>query len=268
MSYEFGITKTISGVVWGVVTDNKHPGGRYMVKCKLPWIKSSDVGDDTDFSTNWCKVMTPMAGGGRGFYCLPEVGDEVVLAPIHGSIRQMVVLGSVWSETDKMPTGDNAPANSSDPDGNDLGVADSAVDNNAAGGKNNARFFISRSGSTMLFDDTEGKEKIAFYTAAGSMMSINDEKKVVTMYDADQETYLLLDATNKKIRLECKNGDIDILCEKGTFTLKADKIVTEAKDSQDHKAKSGKWKQESGGTMDLKAGGTLTEKAPKIDMNP
>lgn len=267
MSYEFGNTRIINGVVWGVVMDNKDPRGRYMVKCKLPWIKSTDAGDDADFVTSWCKVVTPMAGGGRGFYCLPEIGDEVVLAPIHGNIRQMVVLGSVWSEVDKMPTGDNAPQETTDPDGNEFGVAAAAKDNKAANGENNARFMISRSGSSIVFDDTKGKEKLAFFTKAGSAITINDEKKVLSIYDKGKETYLLFDAQNKKIRLECTNGDIDIICKNGTFTLDAKKIVTKAKDNQEHKAGAA-WKQESGSTMDFKAGGTLTEKAPKIDLNP
>lgn len=264
MGYEFGNAKVINGVVWGVVTKNKHPEGKYMVQCKLPWIKDSGKGDDADFPTSWCKVMSPMAGGGRGFYCLPEVGDEVILAPIHGSIRQMVVLGSVWNDTDKSPHGDDAPADSTDPMGNALGIADAATD--TTDDKNNARFFISRAGSTMLFDDTEGKEKITFMTAKGTTVNLNDEKETIAIYDHAKEVYLQMDKANKKITLESKEGDIEIYCKKGTFKLEAKNIVTKATQDVEHKA-DGKWLQKSGGTMNMEAGGDMTEKAPKIKLN-
>src|SRR5262245_52606569 len=127
MGYEFGNSKVINGVVWGVVTKNKHPDGKYMVQCKLPWIFSTDKGDKQDYTTSWLKVMSPMAGGGRGFYALPEVGDEVVIAPIHGSIRQMVVLGAVWNDTDAAPHGDKSAPDTKDPFGNDLGVKSMAT---------------------------------------------------------------------------------------------------------------------------------------------
>ena len=265
MGYEFGNSKTINGVVWGVVSDNKHPEGHFKVKCKLPWILSTDSGDDTDFLTSWAKVASPMAGGGRGFYCLPEVGDEVVIAFIHGNIRQPVVLGCVWNDTDKAPHGDAAPADSEDPMGNALGIADAATDSTDE--KNNARFLISRSGSVMMFDDTDGKEKIVFKTAGGSTINLNDEKKTLSFYDSDKEVYLHMDAQNKKITMECTNGDIDVFCKNGTFNLEAKKITTKASTDVEHKA-DGKWLQDSGGTMDMKAGGTMTEKAPKSDLNP
>lgn len=268
MGYEFGASKAINGVVWGVVSDNKHPEGKYMVKCKLPWIKSKEDGDDEDFLTTWCRVISPMAGGGRGFYVLPEVGDEVVLSFVHGNINVPVVLGAVWNDTDHSPHGDKSPKASTDPLGNDLGIADAAKDNKAAGGKNNARFFISRSGSTMLFDDTSGKEKIAFFTAKGSMFNINDEKDTIVLYDHTKEVYLALDAKKKKITLETKNGDIDIFCKKGTLNIEAKFIKTKAEKDQTHEAASGKWLQKSGKTMDFEAGGDLTEKAPKIHLNP
>lgn len=267
MGYEFGNSKLINGVAWGVVAKNVHPTGAYMVRCKLPWVKSTDAKDDEDFLTTWCRVLTPLAGGGRGFYCLPEEGDEVLLAFVHGNMRQPVVLGSVWNDTDKIPHGADAPADSEDPMGNALGIADATKDNKKSDGKNNARFFISRSGSTMLFDDTAGKEKIAFFTAKGTMLNLNDEKETIAIYDHSKEVYLVMDAANKKITLETVTGDIDFFCKKGTFNVEAKFITMYSEKDTDHKA-DGKWKQESGGTMDLKAGGTQTTKAPKIDLNP
>lgn len=268
MGYEFGLAKRIYGVVPGVVMDNKHPEGAYRVKVKFPWIRSTEAGDDADYESSWARIASQMAGGGRGFYSLPEVGDEVVVSFVHGDIRYPVVLGAVWNDQDKMPVGGKAPKASTDPLGNDLGITNAAKDNKEASGKNNARFFISRAGSTLLFDDTDGKEKISLFTKKGSMLNINDEKDVIAIYDHTKEVYLCLDAKNKKITMETKNGDILVYAKKGKFYLEAKDIITKASGKQDHKA-DGKWKQQSGGTMDLQSGGTMTLKGgPKIELNP
>lgn len=268
MGYEFGLAKRIYGVVPGVVIDNKHPEGAYRVKVKFPWIRSTEVGDDADYESSWARIISPMAGGGRGFYVLPEVGDEVIVSFVHGDIRYPIVLGATWNDQDKMPVGSTGPKPSGDPLGNDLGIDAAAVDNNAAGGKNNARFFISRSGSTLLFDDTEGKEKITLFTKKGSMLNINDEKDVIAIYDSTKEVYLCLDAANKKISMETKSGDIFMFAKAGKFQVEAKDIITKASAKQEHKAGSS-WKQESGSTMNLQAGGTMTLKGgPKIDLNP
>lgn len=267
MGFEFNTQRRISGVVIGTVADNVHPEGAYAVKLSFPWISSSDTGDDQDFPSTWCPVASVSAGNKRGFYALPEVGDEVVVSFFHGDMRYPVVLGSLWNNVDKMPVGGDAPAEITDPLGNSAGLADALVDNKAAGGDNNGRFWVSRAGSGIVFDDTDGANKLVLFTASGSCISINDEKNVISIFDKDKETYLCLDAENKKIILESKSGDIDVLCKKGTFNLEAKEIKTKASANQNHKADS-KWVQESGSTMNLKAGGTATVEAPKIDLNP
>ena len=59
--------------------------------------------------------------------------------------------------------------------GTKLGIADAATD--TTDDKNNARMMISRAGSVLLFDDTEGKEKITIKTPKGSTLNLNDEAK-------------------------------------------------------------------------------------------
>lgn len=256
----------INGVVWGVVVDNVHPTGEFKVKCKLPWVLSSEDQDDADFTTGWCAVLTPMAGNKRGFYCLPEKDDTVLLAFVHGDPKEGVVIGSCWNATDKAPHGADAPADTTDPMGNAIGIADAATDTTDE--KNNYRCFVSRAGSVMMFDDTDGKEKITFKTKKGTCVNLNDEKETISIYDHAKEVYLHMDKANKKITLESKEGDIDILCKKGTLNIEAKMITTKAEKTQEHKAGT-EWKQESGKAMDLKAGATMTLKGgPKIDLNP
>jgi len=267
MGYELGTQRRISGVVIGVVSDNVHPEGHYAVKLVFPWISSSDCGDDDDFPSTWCPVSTPMAGEARGFYALPEVGDEVVVSFFHGDMRFPVVIGSLWNDESPAPVKPNAVPELTDPDGNAVGLADCLVDNDAAGGDNNARFWISRSGNGIVFDDTEGKERTSIFSADDSFLVFNDEKQTMTIQDGWGETYIQFDATNKKITMECADGDIDILCKNGTFKVEAKDIETIAEKTQVHEAGT-TWKAESGGKWDIDAGGTLTINAPKIDLNP
>ena len=63
----------VYGVTVGVVTNNQDPDGLGRVKVRFPWLSD----DDESF---WARVVTPMAGNGRGLYLLPEVDDEVLVA--------------------------------------------------------------------------------------------------------------------------------------------------------------------------------------------
>lgn len=239
MGYEFGLSRRIYGVVYGVVTDNKHPEGDYRVKVKLPWIRSTDAGDDEDYISSWARIISPMASSGYGFYNLPEVGDEVVLSFVHGDIRQPVVLGSVFNpKENKMPVGDDASKHKElkDPAGNDIGIHKAAVDNNSAGGKNNARFIQTRSGHCLIFDDTEGSESITLFSSSGHAITLNDEKKNIVIQDSSGEDYLLFDHDKGKITLETENGDIDVLCKNGTFNLEAKEITTKSTTTATHEA--------------------------------
>lgn len=255
----------ISGIVTGVVSDNKHPDGKYMVKCDFPWIRSSESSDDSEFPSPWLRVGTPMAGNGMGFRCLPEPGDEVAVMFVHGDMNQGIVVCSLWNDVDKTPHGGDAPPDTEDPMGNPGGIADSCVDSTGA---NEARFMYSKRGSLLLFDDTDGKQKFIAKSSKGSCLFINDEKDCVSVYDAGKEVYLQLDKGKNKITLEATKGDIDIFCKKGTLTIEAKKIVTKAETTQEHESGTS-WNQKSGSTMDLEAGGTMTLKGgPKIDLNP
>ena len=267
MGYEFGLSRRIYGVVMGVVTDNKHPDGYYRVKVKFPWIQDTkDAKDKADYVSSWARVASIMAGNGRGFYCLPEPEDEVLVSFVHGDMRYPVVIGALWNEKDKMPVGDKAPKASKDPLNNDLGIDATCKDNNKLSGKNTSRFWNSRNGNTLLFDDTDGKEKVSLFTKKGHMLNINDEKDVLTLYDADKKTYLHLDAKNKKVTIFSK-GDIHILCKDGEFFVDAGTIKTQAGKTVAHKAGS-TWEQKSGGVMTIKAGGNINVNAsPDINLN-
>jgi uncharacterized protein involved in type VI secretion and phage assembly len=51
----------------------------------------------------WARVAVPFAGGNRGAFFIPDVGDEVVVAFLGGDPRGAIVLGSLWNGQDSAP---------------------------------------------------------------------------------------------------------------------------------------------------------------------
>jgi phage tail-like protein len=79
----------------------KTPDEAYKVKVKFPWIRDSD--DDSE--TFWARIGVFMGGGDRGFFVLPEVGDEVLVAFVEGDPRNPIITGALYNGNDKPPSG-------------------------------------------------------------------------------------------------------------------------------------------------------------------
>ncbi|HTJ43836.1 MAG TPA: phage baseplate assembly protein V [Kofleriaceae bacterium] len=107
--------------VIGVVTDNKDPDKLARVKVKFPALSADD-------NSWWAPIISVGAGKSRGWFFIPEVDDEVMLAYEHGDPNRPIVLGAIWNGKDKPP------------------------DNNKSG-DNPRRVIKSREGSRVLFDD-------------------------------------------------------------------------------------------------------------------
>ena len=134
------------GLAIALVTQNKDPDNLGRVKVKFPWL------DDTVEST-WARWVSPMAGPGRGFFCLPEVNDEVVLAFENGDFNRPFILGALWNGQDKPPEQTSAAVNSS-------GV--------------NIRVLKTRAGHIIRLDDSSGKEKIEIIDKTGQNSIVID----------------------------------------------------------------------------------------------
>jgi uncharacterized protein involved in type VI secretion and phage assembly len=242
----------VYGVVVAVVTDNKNPDGEYMVKVRYPWLSNGDASGQNSEQSGWCRIATFGAGKDRGMYVLPEVGDEVLVAFEHGDVDHPFVVGTLWNK-------------------------DNTVILDNKDGKNNVREFKSRSGHILAFcDDADGKkEKITLQTKAGARMCLDDtdQGKKIELYDSDSNTYLLIDAQNKKITLESKNGDILIKANK-KLRLEAETIETESsketnmKIGTNFKADADKnFTVNGGGEGKVTASSTLTVKGSTVNIN-
>lgn len=161
----------VTGVVIGIVTNNKDPDGLGRVKVKFPWLSDSD-------ESNWARIAAPMAGKDRGLYFLPEIDDEVLVVFEHGDMHFPYVLGALWNGKDKPPVGDG------EREGNHI------------------RLIKSRSGHVIRLTDEAGKEKIEIVDKSGNNKLVIDTATNTVSLTTDKD--LKLSAAKGQITLEAQ----------------------------------------------------------------
>lgn len=80
----------LSGVMVGKVINLLDPLALGRVQVQLPSIDSLDL-------SPWARVAVPMAGIAHGFYFIPNLNDEVLVAFEHADVNAPYILGSLWN---------------------------------------------------------------------------------------------------------------------------------------------------------------------------
>jgi len=138
------------GLVIGVVTNTDDPNDWGRVKLKFPWLAD-------DVESDWARVTGIGAGPEAGFFAVPQVNDEVLVAFVHADFNQPVVIGAVWNGKHKIP-----------------GVGKAAP----AGKKPLIRSWHSPKGHQIVLDDADGK-KVEILTTDGRSITLNDKDKKI-----------------------------------------------------------------------------------------
>ncbi len=175
----------------GIVTDNKDPKGWGRVRVKFPTLTPQK--DSTAHASYWARIVGVGAGNGRGFDCLPEINDEVLVAFEHGDIHRPYVIGNVWNGKDSPP----------EP------VENVVTDK----GKVRLRTFKTRTGHSLQFveeDKDASRTGIYVQTAAGHKIRLNDTDGSIEI-----ET-----ASKQRIRLDDRNSNLTIQSS-GNINLQA-----------------------------------------------
>ncbi|MGK7924899.1 MAG: VgrG-related protein [Spirulina sp.] len=179
----------------GQVTDNNDSKDKlHRVKVWFPTL-TPESGPDAHTSW-WARVVGTGAGSTRGFDCLPEVGDEVVVAFEHGNIHRPIVIGGLWNGKDKPPE---------------------AVTESVASGKVRLRTFQTRVGHKFQFvEEDKGSSKVGAYltTKYGHVANFNDTDKKIEIKTKDGHQ-ILLDDSKKKIEVKSKGGHTLTLDDSG-----------------------------------------------------
>jgi uncharacterized protein involved in type VI secretion and phage assembly len=188
-----------NGIVIGIVEslDDDEDLGR--IKVRYPHLDGK--------VSEWARLATPMGGKDRGLFFRPEKEDEVLVAHEQGEFTRPYIVGSLWSKVDPPPADDGKKVD------------------------NNWRFFRSRAGHLLKFDDTAGAERIEIAGSGG--------KHTMT-----------IDVSGEKIEIRCSSGDVTVAAPAGTVTLDAKAVQIKAKT-----------------TLSLEAGGALTIKGSTVGIN-
>ncbi|MBN2007534.1 MAG: VgrG-related protein [Anaerolineae bacterium] len=213
----------VEGVVVGLVTNNNDPDDLGRVKVKYPWLPK-DQG--AEIESDWIRVVSPMAGAERGFYYLPEVDDEVLVAFEHGDVHRPYMIGMLWNSKDKPPL---------------------PIGEVVSSGKVNKRVIKSRTGHVIILDDTSGQEQIVIRDKTGQDEIIIDAK----------EKNLIINIGNN-ITIEAKGKISQTSTQDTTMESKA-KLTIKSTSNMTIESQ-GNMSLKSTGNMTLEATGNLSMK--------
>jgi phage protein D len=212
-------------VVIGIVTNNNDPDGWGRVKVKFPTLPGND-------ESNWARLVTPMAGDGRGIEFIPEVNDEVLVTFEYGDINRPFVIGALWNGVDKPPEGSDQVVNST--------------------GMVEKRVIRSRSGHTILLDDTDGGEKISI---------IDKTKKNSLEIDSKSNSVSIKTQGGHQIVLDGSTGQekIDVIDKTGKNSVKIDSMQNSIsiESAMQLKLKAQTIEIDAGASMKIKAGAAM-----------
>lgn len=152
------------------------------VKVKIPTLSE-------EHEIPWARVVGLGAGKERGFFCLPEVGDEVLVGFEHGNIHRPYIIGGVWNGKDTT-----------------VETVNDTIDKD---GKVRLRTIKTRTGHYIQFVENDGEK---------------GNKKGIYIKTVDGQE-LSLDDSNNSVKIKAKHiGTIKIEAIDGTIKMKAAKI--------------------------------------------
>ena len=172
------------GVEVAIVTNVKDDQKLGRVKVCFPRLPGKPESD-------WVRVVQPAAGAGRGFYWLPEVNDEVLVAFERGEAHRPYVVGSLWNGKDK-------PMKTAYTD------------------ENTTRMITTKSGHQIILDDKKDAEKIIIADKSGNRtmtFDVKTKKFLIEAKEGDVEIHaekkIILEGEDLEIKTK-KTGKIDI----------------------------------------------------------
>jgi hypothetical protein len=161
------------GVVIALVTDLDDPDSQGRVKLSFPWL--AEDGADS----GWAPIVRPLAGKDRGFYYMPELEDEALVAFEHGDINHPIVLGFLHNGVDLPPT--------------------KSIDTHV-------RRLRSVAGHQLELDDRDGEESVRVTTDGGHQLEMRDPEGFVE----------IVTSAGQKIRMQDSPGQISLSTVAGT----------------------------------------------------
>lgn len=139
------------------IVSNDDPAGLGRVQVSFAWQ------EETGGKTPWLRMTNPHGGGGKGFYFIPEVGEEVLVAFEGGNAEKPFVLGAMYNGKGKSTQKDSS---------------------------NNFKAIQTRGGHMIKFDDADGAESITISDKSGNTIVLNTNEKTITISSEEKMTFL------------------------------------------------------------------------------
>ena len=187
----------VYGVTLAEVTDLDDIKGLGRVKVKFPWLSER-------VDSAWARIATAWAGGSRGTYLLPEVGDEVVVAFRHGNLKHPYILGFLWSDEDRPP--EFTP-------------------------RLERRELRSKSGHRIVFDDLTANQSLTLQSQGGHKVVLDDSvaSTEISITDSTHNLSIVLDSHSGKVTISTNLGQIALSAPAGKISLEAAAVSVHAK---------------------------------------
>ena len=212
------------GMVVGIIKDNVDPEKMHRVLVEFP-VESTE----RKLESYWCRMSSPMAGKDRGLVILPDIGTEVILGFAYKS-NSPYVLGAVYNGGDDKPE----PYKNDDK-------------------KNDKRVFWSRNDHMVIFDDTDGQERVDFGAQASERLDVTSAPIHQIL---DSSKMVITEYCEKDTEWEAKKT-ISIKCQ--DFELEASKTITMTSGAETQ--------TKAGANKTISAGGNFTLNGAQIHVN-
>ena len=212
------------------VIDNNDPEGLGRIRVQFVWQQNENT------VSPWTRIITPHSGKGKGFYFIPEIGEEMLIAFEGGNAEKPYVIGSLYHGKAK---------------------PDTLFDKD-----NNIKAIRTRSGHTIEFTDKDGSEELKIYdykkdnyviTLASHSSEIKIESK--GNIDIKAEGDMSMEAVGD---MKVKANNIQMESNQD-FNMKATNMKIDA--ASNYETKGTNVKTEANAQMEIKAGATMDVQA-------
>ncbi|WP_315424945.1 phage baseplate assembly protein V [Capnocytophaga sputigena] len=163
-----------------IVKDNNDPQGMGRVRVQFFWQKGDEL-------SPWIRMIQPYAGSGKGFYFIPEVGEEVMVDFENGNAERPFVLGAHYNGAAK------------------------------SGYSPTTKAIHTQSGTKILLNDAEGSVRIE--DAAGNSLVFDGRQKITlnsSIFEINTQQ-MLIRATDK-LHITTNNYVLNVLSQLYVFT--------------------------------------------------
>ncbi len=219
---------------YATVKDNADPNGMGRIKVCFPWQETQDE----NIETPWLRIANPYAGQEKGFFFIPEVGEEVLVGFESGNVDKPYVLGGMYHGHHKTPEGWRSD-------------------------KNDIKAIRTRSGHTVEFVDKEGGEEVRIYDGEEG-----NHQYAITLASHDGSVTLeargdmVIKAENIRIsanqNIELEASDISQKANQSFGLIAATKMSLDGGAQMEQKASA---------SFSVDGGGQLRQKASIIKIN-